>query len=65
MKASRPPEYILKVMSSDGSINGRIGAGWVNPEGRISIILDPLVVLKQKDNLVISLFVNDKKYETK
>jgi hypothetical protein len=60
---SRSPEYILKARSKDGSINGKIGAGWLNPSGHISIVLDSLVVLEQKDNLQITLFPNDRAYD--
>jgi hypothetical protein len=40
---------------------GRIGAGWDNSDGSISIRLDYLVVLPSDPALVITLFPRDKK----
>jgi hypothetical protein len=40
---------------------GRIGAGWANSDGSISIRLDYLVVLPPDPALVITLFPRDKK----
>ena len=54
--SSRPPTHILKVMQREGKGKGRIGVGWLNDDGSMSLSLDPCVVLSWKDDVVINAF---------
>jgi hypothetical protein len=56
---TRRPDYNLKVMDKFNDFKGRIGAGWQEEDGSISIALDPLVVLSERSGLVIKLFPNN------
>lgn len=58
---SYKPTHRLKVMNKDSSRKGTAGAGWLNPDGSISITLDPCVVLKGNEaNIVIRLWPIEK-----
>lgn len=59
-KKGRPPDFILKAApKEDVSAGHRIGAGWKNDDGRISIILDHFVRLDGRDEIMINLFPKD------
>lgn len=58
-RSARPPDYHLSVQDkTDTSRKGRVGVAWLNGT-RISIKLNPGVVLHWSDNVLISLFPND------
>ena len=58
MSQGRKPDYNLAALDKEtGFKNNRIGAAWINPDGRISIQLNPFVVLDGTNpNLVVTLF---------
>ena len=60
-KQSRTPDYNVKVLDKATNEKGRIGAGWINEDGSISIVLNTFVVITSSPNLVITLFSNDGK----
>ena len=43
--------------------SGEVGVGWSNPDGSISIRLQPFVVLSAMSDLVITAFPVDQKKE--
>lgn len=55
----RPPEYRLKALNKVTNKKGAVGAGWLNQDGSISIVLDSFVVLSGQDDLLITLFKQD------
>lgn len=59
MSAPRPPEYILKAMDKLTNDKSRVGAGWCEKDGSISLILDRFVTLSGRDSIVLKLFPND------
>ena len=52
VKTNDPPDFILKMKSRDRDKKGaaKIGAGWTNSAGGISIKLNMGVVLSHRDN---------------
>lgn len=52
----RQPDYDLAVLNRETEQKGRVGAAWLNPDGSISIRLNPMVVLDSRPELVITLF---------
>jgi len=58
----RKPDYRVGVKTKQGagkSGQGTIGAAWKEDDGTISIVLNPCVVLRFEDDVVIRLFPND------
>lgn len=56
----RRPDYILSAKVMPDGHRGSCGAGWVNPDGSITVKLAPWVVLEAKDGASIRLFPNDR-----
>jgi hypothetical protein len=54
----RKPDLILKVRLRDGSegTSAVVGVAWLNPEGHVSITLNPGVTLSWNDGLQITAF---------
>lgn len=52
----RKPDYDVSVVRKGTEYKGRVGAGWKNDKGQITIKLAPFVVLEAKDDLQITLF---------
>lgn len=52
------PQYDLSIKRRDikDRSTTKAGAGWVNPDGSISIKLNPAVVIDSRDNLLVTLF---------
>lgn len=59
--AGRTPEYKLHAMNKRTDEKSKVGAAWLNESGSISIVLDPFIVLAGSKDLVLTLFVNDRK----
>lgn len=59
--ASRSPDYNVHAMDKRTDEKARVGAAWSNADGSVSIRLNPFVVLTSTSNLVLTLFVNDRK----
>ena len=54
---SRMPEYRLKILNkSTDKRNNDAGAGWVNKDGSISVILNPGIILTDNSDYVYTLF---------
>ena len=57
---SRTPDYRVKALRKDATVKNKsqsVGAAWLNDNKSISIILDPFVVLSNRDDqLLITLF---------
>lgn len=61
---SRTPDYVLKALDkSDDRNSGKIGAGWNNDDGSITIALNRFVFIESHPDLLITLFPKD--YEQK
>lgn len=56
----RSPDYILKAMNKATGEKRKIGAGWKNTDGSITVALDSFTVLQSSPDLVLHLFLNDK-----
>jgi len=58
---SRKPDYNLCVKPKNGpGVNNRVGAAWKDEQGRISIKLNPCVVISHLDDVWIGLFPAEK-----
>ena len=58
---SRSPDFKLMAMPRGNPKKGhRIGAGWKNDDGSVSIVLDHFVRLDGRDDIVITLFLKDR-----
>lgn len=59
----RKPDYVVKavIRQHEKDMKGKVGAAWVNPDGSISIDLNPFVVLEANSNLHIMMFKHDDK----
>jgi hypothetical protein len=53
---TKKPTHLLKVKERNGEGRTTIGAGWLNPDGSMSIQLNPCVSLTSHDDVVINLF---------
>jgi len=59
------PHYRLKILNKKSNTkNPNAGAGWINKDGSISLILNPAVILTESENLIYMLFLNDYKEES-
>jgi hypothetical protein len=60
----RQPDFILKATSrTESFITPRLGAGWANESGSISIRIDPFVTLEDNAGYTFVLYPN--KYKEK
>lgn len=59
------PSHQLKVYDKENGYRTTVGAGWANPNGSITIKLNPAVTLLYKDclGLTITLFPEKEKEE--
>lgn len=57
------PTHRLKGMNKNNDKQQAcLGAGWLNPDGSVSIVLDQFIVLEQRDGWIFTLFpVKDNK----
>ncbi len=62
-KQSRTPDYNVKAMNKATGEKARIGAGWLNEDNSISIVLNSFTIIESNPNLVITLFPYDRKGE--
>jgi len=53
---SRTPDYDVKAMNKKTDDKARIGAGWNNPDGSITIVLNSFVVLQSSNDIIVTLF---------
>lgn len=53
---SRKPDYRAKALNKNTNLKGSVGAGWLNEDKTITVVLDNFVTLKQDGDLVITLF---------
>lgn len=57
---SRKPDYRIKVLNKRTDAKGEVGAGWVNPDGSMTIVLNPCVTLSGNNaHILITAFKND------
>lgn len=59
--AGRQPDFHVHAMDKRTDEKARVGAAWQNENGSISVVLNPFTVLASTPNLVITMFVNDRK----
>lgn len=59
--ATRTPDYDFLAMNKDTDERNRVGAGWINPDGSISIVLSPFIQLSASKSLVLNLFTKKAK----
>ena len=50
------PTHRLKVMDKDTGYKVEAGAGWQNPDGSITVVMNPCINLTYAKNIVINLF---------
>lgn len=54
------PDWTVAALDKQTEVRGNIGVAWTQPDGRISIKLNPFLVLDTfKQDLAISLFPRD------
>lgn len=54
---SRKPDYTIGAMNKATSAKQpKVGVAWANPDGTISVALDPFVVLSGGPDLVVTMF---------
>lgn len=53
---SRKPDFWLKALDKTTNEKAKVGAGWKNPDGSISIDLNAFVTLNARPDLVLTLF---------
>ena len=59
--AGKRPTHILKAIDPEtGEVSGRLGAGWKDKKGHISIELDMCVHLDARDGFTLIVFPVDK-----
>jgi hypothetical protein len=56
MAKGQLPDYRLSALNKSTDETRNIGAGWKQPNGRISIKLDAFTVLQSSPDLIITLF---------
>lgn len=56
MGDGKKPDFNLSAKPRDGRLGGKVGAGWKNTDGSISIQLNVGVTLSWNDELFIGLF---------
>lgn len=54
--SGRKPEYRIGALNKVTEERGRIGAGWVNPDGSISLVFDPFTTVPVGRDYVITMF---------
>lgn len=60
--AGRKPEFRLKAGLPDVSSRlTEVGAGWINDNGSISIVLNPFTVLDARTKITLILYPEDEK----
>lgn len=59
----RKPDFYVRAKHKKSGEQSLIGAAWQNPNGSISIKIDPFVVLQGGADLLLTLFPRDKKQE--
>lgn len=62
----RTPDFRIKATTRPNVMPKRagvVGAGWLNPDGSISIVLEPFATLSGGDDLIITAFPIDRKSE--
>lgn len=57
------PNYNLAYLNKKTDERGKVGVGWANPNGSITVKLNPCVVLSAVDlrECVLTLFPNDRR----
>lgn len=58
--SGRPPDWRVNALNKYTGKQGEIGVAWSNPEGHITIVFNPFVVVPVSDEVVISMFPTDK-----
>lgn len=54
--AGRKPDFWLKAMNPASKEKGKVGAGWRNEDGSISIDINAFIVLKSSPDLNLTMF---------
>ncbi len=61
----RTPDYTLTALSKDTDRKGKVGAGWKNADGSISIVLNCFVTLEAQDGTILRLWPFDSEWKDK
>ncbi len=56
MSRHKKPDYRLRFLNKNTERRGTVAAGWKNPDGSISIVLNDKVMLYQDKDEVLALF---------
>ena len=59
------PHYRLKYLNKQTEEKGEIGAAWLNEDNSITVVLNPLVVVPQSKDVLLTLFPVDGSYKWK
>lgn len=60
---ARKPTHRLKVFDKTNQKRGDLGAGWLNPDKSLSIVMNPGCVMDYNPNFVYTLFLEDDTYK--
>ncbi len=52
------PDYRVKALNKNTEEKGELGVAWKNPEGHITIVFNPFVVVPTGKDFVITMFPN-------
>ncbi len=58
------PTHRLKVLNKRTNTKSELGAGWLNDNGSITLVLNECVVIQHNSELVYTIFPVTKKDET-
>lgn len=61
--ASRKPDFDLCYLNKTSEERARIGAAWMNENGSIRIVINPLVVIPPGSDTVLTLFPKKSKQQ--
>lgn len=57
--AGRSPDFRLRAFDKVKEVGHTVGAGWLNEDGTVTIVIDPFVVLRPKKGYSFHLFPAD------
>lgn len=55
-KKSNPPDWRVHALNKQSDARGEIGVGWNNPDGSISVVYNPFVVVPVGQEFAIRMF---------
>lgn len=59
MATSRKPDYVLKAYNKKSGTGRKVGAGWINDNGSISVAVDSFVFMANDPDISYTLWPED------